>query len=187
MKNIIKKLYILILTTIILIAGVNPAKSESSDENPKIRKGTFVRVQPREEYSSLNADIEDEVSFINMQDMYVYETNAIPEGTIFYGEIEDVREPVVGRDGSLKISIYKMMTPEKKIYKISGHLYSENDNYIGGKETAKIYYHRVPHYIQGLRPFLQAAPMNIYEEGKHTIIRPGEEMYIVIEEDIILK
>ncbi|MCD7740572.1 MAG: hypothetical protein LUH11_04405 [Candidatus Gastranaerophilales bacterium] len=160
----------------------------SSDENIlKIREGAFAKVMVRDEISTLTADIDDEVTFINTQDMYVYETNAIPENTIFYGEIEDVREPVEGKDGALKISIYKMITPDKKVYKITGHIYSENDNYIGGKNTSPAYYHKVAHYSSKIKPILQAAPLNIYEMGKHTVIKPGAELFVVFDKDVILK
>ncbi len=184
-KNILK---IIVLVFVVFLSTVKCFPSEQETENiEKLRHGTFVKVIPREEYSTLTADIEDEVTFINMQDMYVYETNAIPSGTIFYGEIEDVKEPVQGRDASLKILINKMITPDKKVYKIKAHIYSENDNYIGGNQTASIYYHKVPHYIQGFKPILKVAPLNVYEQGRHTIIKPGQEMFLIIEDDIILK
>lgn len=153
----------------------------------KVREGAFAKVMTRDEFSTLNADVGDEVTFINTQDMYVYETNAIPENTIFYGEIEDVREPVEGKDGALKIAIYKMITPDKKVYKLKAHIYNENDNYIGGKNTESIYYRKVPHYIKGMRPMLQAAPLNVYEMGKHTVIKPGAELFVIFEDDVILK
>lgn len=153
----------------------------------KIREGTFTKVMTRDEFSTLTADIGDEVTFINTQDMFVYETNAIPENTVFYGEIEDVREPVEGKDGALKISIYKMITPDKKVYRLLGHIYSENDNYIGGKNTGNAYYHKVPHYTQGLSPMLQVAPLNIYDMGKHTVVKPGAELFVIFEQDVILK
>lgn len=187
-----KKLFkLIIISGLISITGLfvaNTVKADIPDEYQKVRKGTFISVQPLEEYSTLTADAEDEVRFINMQDMYIYETKAIPEGSIFYGEIEEVREPVQGRDGSLKISINKLITADKKIYKVKGHIYSENDNYIGGKATESIYFHKVPHYSSQFRkPFLQARPLNVYETGQHTIIKPGDRMFVITEEDIPLK
>ena len=119
--------------------------------------------------------------------MYVYETNAIPENTKIYGEIEDVLEPVQGRDGAIKISIHKMITPDRKVYKVKGHIYSDNDNYVGGKQTTATYYRKVPHYIEGFKPILQAAPLDILEMGKHTIIKPGAELFVILEENVTLK
>ena len=59
----------------------------------------------REEINTLSADKEDKVTFLNLHDMYIYETNAIPKNSMFYGEVEEVKEPVRGRDASIKISI----------------------------------------------------------------------------------
>ncbi len=152
-----------------------------------LKAGTFLRVLNLTEISTLMADVDDEVTFLNTQDMYLYETNAIPANTKIFGEVEDVLEPVQGRDGAIKIKITKMITPDKKVYKVKGHIYSQNDNYLGGAQTATIYYRKVAHYHQGFRGFLQAAPTNILENGKHTVILPGAELFVVLEEDVILK
>lgn len=164
-----------------------PAFSEDTEIIPKLRAGSFVKVMNQSEFSTLTADIGDEVSFINTQDMYVYETNAVPVNTVFYGEIEDVREPVEGKDGAIKIFINKMITPDKKVYKLNAYIYGDGENYIGGRNTAPVYYHKTPHYVKGLRPMLQVVPLNVYEMGKHTIVMPGAELFIILNEDVILK
>lgn len=184
MKKTIK--IILAIFCLIGILAILKVKAEDK-EVQKLRAGTFVKVISREEINTLSADVEDAVTFINLQSMYVYETNAIPENTIFYGEVEDVREPVEGRDGAIKIAINKMITPEKKVYKIKAHLYGENENYIGGNKTPIKYYHKLYNHSKGFRPMLQVVPLNINEFGKHTIIKPGTEFFIIIEDDIILK
>ncbi len=187
MKKFFLKILYITLIGIIMVNSVGSAFAADDTEVLKIRKGTFAKVMTLDEFSTLTADTEDEVKFINTQDMYVYETNAIPEGTIFYGEIEDVREPVKGKDGALKIYVYKMITPDKKVYKLNAYIYNENDNYIGGRNTPSVYYHRTPHYIQGYRPILQARPLNVYEMGKHTVVKPGAELFVIFEDDVILK
>ena len=163
------------------------AESIMAEEIQKIKAGTFVKVISREEINTLTADKEDNVTFINLHDMYVYETNAIPENTIFYGKIDDVREPVEGRDGAIKISINKMITPDKKVYDINAYIQGNGDNYIGGNRTASIYYHKMYNHSKGFRPFLQVVPLNVYDMGKHTIITPGKEFFVIIKDDIILK
>ncbi len=176
-----------LISLLFLFQNVIPLKADTQDNNIKIRSGTFLKVMVPIEISTLTADIGDEVWFINSQDMYIYETNVIPENTKIYGEVEDVLEPVEGRDGAIKIIINKMITPDKKTYKIKGHIYSENDNYIGGKQTASVYYRKVAHYSKRIKPVLQAVPLNVYEMGKHTIIKPGAELFVIIEDDIKLK
>ena len=153
------KRLLLILFLIFSLFGLEVSAEEiTSQSGQAIRKGTFIRVMVPEEFSTLTSDIGDELWFLNTQDMFIYETNAIPENTKIYGEIEDIREPVQGRDAAIKILINKMITPDKKVYRIKGHIYSENDNYIGGKQTAPTYYRKVPHYNFRLRPFLHVAP-----------------------------
>ncbi|MGM9994381.1 MAG: hypothetical protein ACI37R_06600 [Candidatus Avigastranaerophilus sp.] len=169
------------------ISGMCVRAEELNQQGNAVRQGTFIKVMVPEEISTLTSDIGDEVWFINTQDMYIYETNAIPENTKIYGEVEDVKEPVQGRDATLKIRIYKMITPDKKVYRIKGHIYSDNDNYIGGKETAAVYYRKVPHYNFRLKPFLQAAPLKVLEMGRHTIVKPGEELFLIFEEDVPIK
>ena len=186
MKRLLK-FVLLIIVFSFAIVNIRAEDTDNDENTAKVRAGTFVKVMTRDEFSTLTADIGDEVTFVNTQDMFVYETNAIPENTIFYGEIEDLREPVEGKDGAIKIHIYKMITPDKKVYRLSGYIYNENDNYIGGRNTEPVYYHRVPHYIKGLKPMLQAAPLNIYEMGKHTIVKSGAELFVILEKDIILK
>lgn len=158
-----------------------------AEEVVKVRSGTFLKVMNTNEISTLISDEEDKVVFINTQDMYVYETNVIPVNTKIYGEIEEILEPVQGRDGALKISIYKMITPDKKVYRVKGHIYSENENYIGWKYTAPTYYRKVAHYNHRMQPMLQVAPLNVLEMGQHTVILPGAELFVVLEEDIISK
>lgn len=184
---IMKKIFAFIFISFSMFFSINTANAEDENYVPKLRAGTFIRVMTLDEFSTLTADAEDEVKFINVQDMYVYETNAVPEGTIFYGEIEDVREPVIGKDGALKIAINKMITPDKKVYKINAYIYGDEENYIGGRNTAPVYYHKTPHYTQGYRPMLHVIPLNIHEMGKHTVVKPGAELFVILEKDVILK
>ena len=179
---------LLILSILFIFSLFNFAQAQEETANvAKMRSGTFLKVLNLTEISSLMADAEDEVVFLNINDMYVYETNIIPANTKVFGEIEEVLEPVAGRDGAIKISIHKMITPDKKVYKVKGHIYTENDNYIGGKPTQPIYYKRVAHYNYGLKPMLKAAPLNVFEMGQHTVILPGAELFLILEEDIIAK
>lgn len=182
-KKLLK--YIIIALMFVLSFGNLSVKAE--ENLLKVSAGTFLKVLNLSEISTLTADEEDEVVFLNTHDMYLYESNVIPANTKVYGEIETIYEPVAGRDAAIKILIYKMITPDKKVYKVKGHIYSENDNFLGGKQTSVIYYRKVPHYIHRLQPMLQVAPVNVFEEGKHTVILPGAELTVIIEDDIIIK
>lgn len=179
--------FIIFLFIAIFAVSCATVKAEDVSSNLKIRKGTFIKVLVPIEFSTLSADIGDELFFINTQDMYIYETLVLPENSKVYGEIEEVFEPIAGRDGAMKVLINKIITPDRKVYKVSGHIYSENNNYLGGKETQTMYYRKVPHYTQRLRPMLQAAPLNVYEMGKHTIVKPGAELFVILEDDVQIK
>ena len=158
-------------------------ETNAENTNIKVRAGTFIKVMNMNEISTLISDIGDEVVFLNINDMYVYETNVIPKNTKVFGEVEDVLEPVQGRNGAIKILITKMITPDKKVYKVKGHLYSDNDNYFGGEETLPVYYRKVPHFQQRIRPILKAVPLSVLEQGKHTVIKLdksfGNDIYAV--------
>lgn len=178
----LKKIFLLFIFAVFVTLS-----SVQAEEVAKIRSGTFLKVMNLNEISTLMSDAEDEVVFINTQDMYIYETNVIPVNTRVYGEIEEILEPVQGRNGALKISIYKMITPDKKVYRVKGHIYTQNGNYIGWEYTEPTYYRKVVHYHHRMQPMLQVVPLNVLEMGKHTVINPGAELFVILEEDIILK
>ncbi len=182
--DIFKKILCFLFFLLILPLFVT---AEEISDSLKIRKGAFIKVMNPVEFSTLISDIGDELYFINTSDLFLYETNVLPQNTKIYGEVEDILEPVQGRDGAIKILINKIITPDKKIYKVKGHIYSENDNYIGGKPTQSIYYRKVPHYTMRMKPMLQAAPLNVLEQGKHTVVKPGAELFLILDEDLIIK
>ena len=45
----------------------------------------------------------------------------------------------------------------------------------------------MPHYTVDYKPLLQAAPLNIYDMGKHTVVLSGSEHFLILEEDLILE
>jgi len=182
MKN---KFQIILTIFLLLLFCSCPAYSDGG--NLKIKSGSFIKVMSLDETDTLRADISDKIKFINLNDVYVLETNAIPKNTIFYGIIEDVREPVRGTDGALKILIDRMIMPEGGEYDIKAHIYNPNSNYTGGKTQPYAYYRKVYTHSARLRPMLQAVPLTVQENGRHTVIRPGTEFFIIIEDDIILK
>ena len=154
----------------------------------KISAGTFIKAAPLAEINSAIADKGDSAAFINLYDMYIYETNVLPANTIFYAVIDEVREPVPGRNASIKMSVSKMVLPDNRVYKIKGRVCSASGkDYTGGETAQAAYYRKVYHHSYRLRPFLQIAPLNISGQGRHVIIRPGSEYFILLEDDIILE
>lgn len=190
MKNIY--LILIIFCLVFTSFTANSTFAGSQESIPlKISKGTFIKVLSLREICSASADTGDDVSFMNLLDMYVDETNVIPEKSIAYGYIEDVREPVQGLNGAMKIKINKIVTPEKKVIPINAYVFSPNDNYIGGDQTSPKYYVKIPHFTKGLGNgradgVLQYAPVNIREDGKPVIIKPGSELLLILKDDLKL-
>lgn len=178
------------LTTCLLILMINFFALKSNgleQENPpvKIDKGTFFRVISPVEISSNLVDIGDDVMFINVSDMYINDTNAIPKDSKFLGIVEDVREPVQGTNASIKLKINKVITPDKKTIPVNAYVYSENDNYLGGEITPPMYYNRTPTYTEGwCSGVLQYTPSNIRFPGQYTVVKPGAEIFIMLTDDL---
>lgn len=182
-----KRIKIILLLSLSLILGFTLNLSFAAEEYSPvvIKKGAFLKALNLVEISTVLADIGDEVSFISPIDMFVGEINAVPQDTKFYGHIEDIKEPVQGTNGAIKIKIDKMITPNRRTIPLNAYIYSQNDNYIGGELTPAKYYHRMPHYTQGWGGgVLQYTPSNVRFFGQHTLIKPGAELLIIINEDL---
>lgn len=151
----------------------------------KIEKGTFLKVISPVEISSNLTDIGDEVTFINVADMYINDTNVIPRGSKVLGIVEDLKEPVQGTNASMKFKINKIITPDKKTILMNGYVYNENDNYIGGEQTPPMYYTKTPTYTEGWKGgVLQYTPTNIRFPGQYTVIKAGTELFIILSDDL---
>lgn len=126
------------------------------------------------------------VKFVSTNDLYVPETNVIPENTEFYGYIEKINEPIVGTNASMKVKITKMILPDGFEIPIKGYLYSSNDNVIGGELTSPSEWVRMPHYqgrFQGISwnhriATLQIRPGGKRSMGRHVKVPTGEQVLI---------
>ena len=165
-------LYLFVFSLFLALIPISKAVS--------IREGTFIKVTVPNEISTLLYDKGDKVCVYNSTDVYLYETNAIPEGSVICGYVEDLLEPVQGRNAAIKIRMTKIITTDKRIYDIDAYIYSPNNNYFGGEETPPAYYQKVPHYSTCYKPMLQYAPINVYQPGTHTVIKPGSELLLIL-------
>ena len=191
-KKVIGILLILIMSGIIiseksesytnedLIREINPY----NNKHLTIMKGAFLKGVSQRQLSSEALDIGDEVTFINPQNIYADEDIIIPEGAIYVGFVEDVKEPVQGTNGALKIKIYKVIYPDNSERKINAYVGSSAEQYLGGDKSPYAYYERVPHYSSSWGTgVLQYAPVNVFEYGKPIIVKAGRELNIVLVED----
>ena len=179
---------IILITLCLLTISITSQRLNAQEIPPTgiyVQKGTFIKAITPIEISTSDSDIGDDVYFINTSDMYIKNTNAIPRGSKLIGKIEDIREPVQGTNAAIKIRIDTIITPEKREIPTNAYLFGDSNNYIGGEMTPPAYYHRMPHYTEGLKGgVLQYTPSNIRSFGEHKIIKAGSEVFIILNDDL---
>ena len=150
--------------------------------------GTFIPVITTQEISTETCPQGYKLKFIATNDLFMYETNIIPRNTEFYGYIEEIHEPVVGTNASMKIKITKLVIPDGFEIPIKGYLYSSNNNLFGGELTEPAEWVRMPHYqskFQGISwihrsATLQMRPGGVRSMGQHTKIPSGDQQIIIL-------
>ena len=151
----------------------------------ELAAGTFIPVMNTSEVSTQNCPEGFKTMFIATNDMYLNDTNVVPMNTVFYGFVEDLHEPVIGTNGSMKIRIVKMVYPDGFETPVRGYIYSAKDNVLGGDMTAPVKYEKMPHYQSRYYPLtLQLRPGRERKQGVHTTLRAGEEKLIILTDPI---
>ncbi|MCR5261423.1 MAG: hypothetical protein K6C94_06250 [Candidatus Gastranaerophilales bacterium] len=163
-----------------------PNPDERPTESIVLKSGTLLKVMCVRGINTFTGDIGDECEFINTSDMFVGEFNVLPKNSHVYGVIEDIREPVQGNNAAIKIKINKLVTPDlDTTYYLDGYIGGGADFYIGGEQTAPVYYKATPSYNEGWgNGILQMNPLNIYAYGKHTQIKAGQEVFVILVKDL---
>lgn len=151
----------------------------------ELATGTFIPVMNTSEVSTQNCPEGFKTMFIATNDLYLNDTNVVPVNTVFYGFVEDLHEPVIGTNGSMKIRIVKMVYPDGFETPVRGYIYSAKDNVLGGDMTAPVKYEKMPHYQSRYYPLtLQLRPGRERKMGVHTTLRAGEEKLIILTDPI---
>lgn len=189
---------LLLLLLILGISGTTLAKAE--DIIPSIQLemrdydeitlpvGTFIPVINVQEISTETCPVGYKVKFIATSDLFMYETNIIPRNTEFFGYIEEIHEPVIGTNASMKVKITKLILPDGFDIPIKAYLYTSNGNLIGGELTPPSEWVKMPHYqskFQGISWNHRAATLQIRPGGKrsmgvHTKIPTGDQQIIIL-------
>lgn len=154
----------------------------------ELKAGVFIPVMNAQEISTQYCPLGYKVKFIATDDMFLHETNIIPKGTEFYGYIEDIHEPVVGTNASMKIKITKMTFADGFEVPLKANVYVANSSTIGGELTPPEKYVTVPHYQQKFQgrfwtrrgAALQIRPGGKRKMGEHKRLQAGEEFLIVL-------
>ena len=194
-----KRIFILLIITIMsscfpsfaedyLIDNINLRPQKSL----YLPKGSFIKVTNVKEFVSQYTDAGDEIIMTSTFDVYLGETNLIPQKTVFYGTVEKVREPVQGTNAAIYIKMNKMVTPDGITYPISGYISANGtQNYLGGERTAPLYYVRMPHYTHwkmnrwkiGAAQYCETNTRNF---GEHITVKPGAELILTLDENLEL-
>ncbi len=184
----------LVLTLILFsVLGLNVCYAESvSDvfipvrnyDEVEVPSGSFIPVMNTQEISTQYCNEGYKVKFISTNDLYLYDTNIIPQGTEFYGYIEKINEPVVGTNASMKIKISKMILADGYEIPVKGYIYTTNNNIIGGGMSEPEKYIKMPHYNARTagKPILSIRPGQRRKMGIHTTLASGANMIIVLTE-----
>lgn len=158
----------------------------------ELSAGTFVPVINTAEVSTLNCDEGFPVKFIATSDLYLYETTVIPRETEFYGYLEEIKDPVVGTNASMKIKITRMVYTDGFEIPLMAYIYTPNNNIIGGELTAPAEWVKIPHYqkrffsMRSWAPTLQVRPGNRRQMGQHVAVKTGERCFVVLMEPVMI-
>lgn len=143
--------------------------------------GTFIQVINLREFSTKYCDETTKVSFAATNDTFMQDMKLIPKGTIFYGFIEKMNEPVVGTNASMVVKITKMQLPDGFEIPMKGYIYTNNKNLIGGGITEPLVWHKQPHFQQGLgMGTIRYVPGTERKMGEHLTIAAGADLMIVL-------
>lgn len=148
----------------------------------EVPAGTFIPVVSAQEISTQYCPVGYKVRFTSTNDLFMRDTNIIPENTEFYGYIEKLNEPVVGTNASMIIKITKLILPDGFEMPVKGYIYTSNNNLIGGEMSAPAEWIKMPHYQSkiGNNTTLQIRPGRERKVGEHTIIKSGEDRLIIL-------
>ncbi len=187
MRKILLYTVLLFIFFTLSLSLSNRANSETSLRNYKpirLAKGSFLKAISQHDISTATAKVGDIEYFLNPADVFVGESIVIPQHSLYLGEVEEIIEAVEGINASMKIKIYKVITPDRTEYSLDANLVRNGSTRIGGDLTQVAYYTRIPHYSGNWKHgVLQYVPTSIHEMGRPTFIRAGDEVTIIINTD----
>lgn len=166
---------------------VVPVQIDIRDYNGvEVPAGTFIPVENAQEISTQYCQDGYKVRFISTNDLYMHDTNIIPINTVFWGYVDEVHDPVVGTNASMKVRITKMILPDGFEIPVRGYLYTSNNNMVGGEMTEPAEWIKMPHYQQRfvINGTLQIRPGRTRKMGSHAIVNAGEDRIIILTDSV---
>lgn len=181
MKKILLLIFIIILGVFQSVCADPDLRDYNGVELPS---GTFIPVISMQEFSTLASDEKTPLRFISTNDIFLFESNVIPKGTMFFGRIEKKNEPIVGTNASMVVRITKLRFEDGYENPIYAHIYTSNGCLIGGEMTAPEKYDTTPHYHKGIARHylgvLQWTPGPTRKMGEHVTVASGAQLLLVL-------
>lgn len=152
----------------------------------ELAKGTFVPAISAQEISTQYCDEGTQLKFISTTDLYLGETNVIPQNTEFFGYIEQLHEPVVGTNASMVIRIAKMKLIDGFEIPMKAYVYVNNSSLIGGELTPPASYEKKASFRQGYNTMYGYVPGPTRRMGEHKVIASGADLMIVLTQPLYI-
>lgn len=187
-----KNIIIIICAVFLTILPKYPAytsiylnENNSSNNSAFLKKGTFLRAVTQREISTATSKIGDEVKLLATMSTFAKDFVIIPEGSVYIGQIKELYSPVEGLNAAIKIEITKIIFPSGDEKHINAHLSTGKGDLIGGDAAPPAYYMKVPQFTEGWKGgCLSFQHSGIYQMGVPTVIRPGAELFVILNEDL---
>lgn len=179
MKNLLFALFILIFIGFGTCFANENSRLRDYD-GIELAKGTFIPVISAQEISTQYCDVRTPVKFISTSDLYLYETNVIPQNTEFFGYIEKINEPIVGTNAAMIIKVAKLRLPDGFEIPVKGYICLNNSTLIGGELTEPATYEKKVSYMQGFNTMTGYVPGPARKMGEHKVIASGADLLIVL-------
>lgn len=170
------------LLTILISILILPAYSQNT---VKLDKGTFVLVYSKKTLSSETMQEGDRVYFISPADVWVNETNIVPENSVFVGYVSMLKMPIKGINAAFSIKITHIILPNGETKNFSGRISNGKSDILGGELAPPASYNKMAHPYQSRWHWsgtTQWVPSGEYEYGRHRGITPGQKLFIVLDE-----
>ena len=156
----------------------------------KIPAGYHVPVMSLQEFSTAYTEEGEQLNFVTTNDIYVFNTNVLPQGSKLTGYIEKKNEPIRGTNAAMKVFLNKLYLPDGYEIPIKAYIQTSNNNTIGGELTPPLTYNKIPHYQRWsmfrAMGVLQCVPGDQRRMGEHVTISSGANLTIVLVEPIYL-
>ena len=177
--------FVLTLMLIFIINICQSAELQLRDyEEYDIPAGAHLPVISLQEFSTAYCEEGDIVKFKTTSDIYLYNKNIIPSGTLLSGYIDKKNEPIIGTNAAMRIFVNKMYLADGYEVPVKAYVYTANNNIIGGELTPPADYIKMPHYPRWV--MFRAFSVNQYvpgaqrRMGEHVTVSSGSDLILVL-------